>query len=79
MRLAEWPEAAAHAAERRSPHRVSGYLRDLARDLHAFYHRCRVVGEPPATQAFRLDLTVATRQVVATGLGLVGVEAPERM
>jgi arginyl-tRNA synthetase len=79
MRLAEWPEAAAQAAERRAPHRVSAYLRDLARDLHAFYHRCRVVGEPPATQTFRLDLTVATRRVAARGLDLLGVEAPERM
>jgi len=79
IRLAEWPDVAAEAAARRAPHRVVAYLKDLARDLHAFYHRCRVVGEAPEIEAFRLDLTVATRQVLAAGLDALGVEAPERM
>lgn len=79
IRLSEWPDVAAEAAARRAPHRIVAYLKDLARDLHAFYHRCRVVGERPEVQTFRLDLTVATRQVLAIGLDLLGVEAPERM
>ncbi len=79
LRLAEWPAVAAEAAARRAPHRVVAYLKDLARDFHAFYHRCRVVGEAPEVQSFRLELTIATRGVVATGLGLLGVSAPERM
>jgi len=79
LRLAEWPEVAREAAERRAPHRVVAHLKDLAREFHAFYHRCPVLGEAPAVQRMRLDLTLAVRSVVATGLDLLGVEAPERM
>jgi len=79
MRLADWPVAAAEAQERRAPHRVVAYLIELAREFHAFYHRCRVVGEAPEIEAFRLDLCRATAGTVRTGLGLIGVEAPERM
>jgi arginyl-tRNA synthetase len=79
LTLAGWPEAVREAEERRSPHRVAAYLQDLARDFHGFYHRCRVVGEAPEVMAFRLDLLRATRAVIATGLALIGVEAPDRM
>ena len=79
LRLADWPDAVADAAARRAPHRLAAYLKDLARELHAFYHRCRVVGEADELQAFRVELTVATRQILALGLELLGVEAPERM
>ena len=78
-RLAAWPEAFAIAVEQRAPHRVAAYLIDLARDFHAFYHRCRVVGEAPPVEAFRLVLVSATRSTLALGLDLLGVEAPERM
>ena len=71
--------AVAEAAARRSPHRVAAYLRDLARDLHAFYHRCRVVGEAPEVQVFRVALTTATRDVLKGGLALLAVTAPDRM
>jgi arginyl-tRNA synthetase len=79
MRLADWPTAVAEAAERRAPHRVVAYLIELAREFHGFYHRCRVVGEAPEVEAFRLDLCRATAATVRTGLDLLGVEAPERM
>lgn len=79
LRLVDWPDVIADAAIRRAPHRLVAYLKDLARDLHAFYHRCRVVGESDDVQAFRVELTMATRQVLALGLGLLGVAAPERM
>lgn len=79
IRLTEWPEVMREAATRRAPHRVAAYLKDLARDLHAFYHRCRVVGEAPEVQAFRIDLTRATRGVIAIGLDNLGVSAPDRM
>ena len=46
LRLAEWPDAVREAELRRAPHRLVAYLVDLAREFHAFYHRCRVVGEP---------------------------------
>jgi arginyl-tRNA synthetase len=79
LRLAAWPAAVAEAEQRRAPHRVAAYLIELARDLHAFYHRCRVVGEAPEVEAFRLDVCRATGATVRLGLGLLGVEAPERM
>ncbi len=79
LRLAAWPAAVAEAEQRRAPHRVAAYLIELARDLHAFYHRCRVVGEAPELEAFRLDVCRATGATVQLGLGLLGVEAPERM
>jgi arginyl-tRNA synthetase len=79
LRLADWPAAVAEAEARRAPHRVVAYLVELARDFHGFYHRCRVVGETPDVEAFRLDLCRATAAVVKLGLGLLGVEAPERM
>jgi arginyl-tRNA synthetase len=79
MRLADWPVALAEAEERRAPHRVAAHLVDLARDFHAFYHRCRVVGEQPAVEAFRLALCRATGGTVRAGLDLLGVTAPERM
>jgi arginyl-tRNA synthetase len=79
LRLAEWPTALGEAEERRAPHRVVSYLIDLARDFHAFYHRCRVKDEPPPVAAFRADLVRVVRDTVALGLDLLGVSAPERM
>ena len=79
LRLAIWPQVVAEATMRRSPHRVATYLIELARDFHSFYHRCHVIGQPPDVRAFRLAVVVATRNVVATALGLLGVSAPQRM
>ena len=79
LSLCRWPEVVREAEARRSPHRVAAYLMDLARDFHAFYHRCRVMGEAPEVVAFRLDLLRGTRAIIAAGLGLIGVEAPDRM
>ena len=79
IRLTEWPGAVAEAADKRAPHRVAAYLMELAGEFHAFYHRCRVKDEPVPVQAFRATLTRAAAAVVATGLSLLAVEAPERM
>jgi arginyl-tRNA synthetase len=79
LRLCLWPDAAATAADRRAPHRVASYLSELAGDFHRFYHRCRVAGEPPEVQAFRLDVCRATAAVIRRGLDLLGVEAPDHM
>jgi arginyl-tRNA synthetase len=77
--LARWPEVVSEAGEKRGPHRVVAYLIDLARDFHAFYHRCRVAGEPEDVESFRVNLTRATAATIRTGLGLLGVSAPEQM
>lgn len=71
------------AADLREPHRVCRYLEDLAGDYHRFYDSCRVLPQgdesPGAINAARLALCDATRQVIANGLAILGVSAPERM
>ncbi len=81
--LAEFPRVVAAAAELREPHRVARYLEDTAATYHKFYDACRVLPkgdeEPSDLHAARLLLVNATRTVLANGLGLLGVSAPERM
>ena len=81
--LGEFPRVVASAAELRAPHRVAHYLESLAGTYHRFYDACRVLpmGDEPATPLThaRLWLGEATRIVLANGLGLLGVTAPERM
>ncbi len=81
--LGEFPRVVAAAAELRAPHRVAHYLEALAGTYHRFYDACRVLpmGDEPATDLTyaRLWLCEATRVVLANGLALLGVSAPERM
>ena len=75
--VAAFPGIVARAAETLEPHRVTGYLEGLARLAHAWYHKYRVLGEPQ--EAARLVLAAAVRQVLANGLHLLGISAPDRM
>ena len=81
--IGDFSDVVATAATLREPHRVSRYLESLAGAYHRFYSRCRVLpqGDEEATDVHRarLALCAATRQVLANGLDLVGVSAPERM
>jgi arginyl-tRNA synthetase len=81
--LGDFPAVVATAAELREPHRVARYLEDLAGAYHRFYDNCRVLpmGDEPMTDLnrARLWLNDATRVVIANGLDLLGVSAPERM
>jgi arginyl-tRNA synthetase len=81
--LAEFPRILASAAELREPHRVARYLEELAGVYHGFYADCRVLplGDeaPSAIHSARANLCAATMQVLANGLDLLGVSAPERM
>ena len=76
-RLAEFPALVAEATARRGPHAVPLYAIRVADDFHRFYHECRVLGSD--AEAFRLGLCRATQGVIARCLGLIGVEAPDRM
>lgn len=78
-RLADYPAAIADAAREAAPHQVAAYLKELAADFHAYYNAERVLVDEDATRNARLALLLATRQVVANGLGLLGVSAPQRM
>jgi arginyl-tRNA synthetase len=81
--LGEFSRVLKTAAALREPHRVSRYLEDLAGDYHRFYDSCRVLPQgdeaPTDLHAARLALCQATRQVIANGLAILGVTAPERM
>lgn len=81
--IGEFPRVLKTAAALREPHRVSRYLEDLAGDYHRFYDSCRVLPQgdetPNELHGARLALCQATRQVIANGLGILGVTAPERM
>ena len=76
-RLAEFPAVVAEATERRAPHAIPTYAIRVADDFHRFYHHHKVLGSD--AERFRLGLCVATRDVVARCLDLIGVEAPDRM
>jgi len=75
--VAAFPGVVARAAETLEPHRVTGYLEGLARRAHGWYHKYRVLGEPE--EAARLVLAAAVRHVLANGLNLLGISAPDRM
>ncbi|WP_102416939.1 arginine--tRNA ligase [Mycobacterium sp. 4858] len=81
--IGEFPRVLKTAASLREPHRVCRYLEDLAGDYHRFYDSCRVLPQgdeqPTDLHAARLALCEATRQVIANGLTILGVTAPERM
>jgi arginyl-tRNA synthetase len=83
LALAEFPRVVAAAAQLREPHRVARYLEDTAAAYHRFYDNCRVLPmgdeEPNDLHRARLVLVAATRTVLANGLALLGVSAPERM
>jgi len=81
--LAQFPRVVASAAELRHPHRVARYLEELAGVYHGFYADCRVLPmgdeNPSSLHTARLLLCASTKQVIANGLALLGVSAPERM
>jgi arginyl-tRNA synthetase len=81
--LAELPRVVAAATALREPHRVARYLEDTAASYHRFYDNCRVLPmgdeEPTDLHRARLRLVEATRIVLANGLGLLAVTAPDRM
>ncbi len=78
-RLAEFPETVTAAARELSPHVIAYYLKDLAADLHGLYVAVRFLDADEAVKQARLLLVAATRLVLKTGLGLLGVSAPEKM
>ena len=77
--LAQFPEELHLAARDYDPSRINRYLAALAGDFHRFYNACRIKGEEPAVLSARLKLADTVRAVLANGLGLLGVTAPEKM
>jgi arginyl-tRNA synthetase len=78
-KLVQFPEVVDKAAREREPHRVTVYLHELAGVVHGWYHRTRTVGEEERTEQARLLLARAARVVLSSGLGVLGISAPDRM
>ncbi len=77
--LLRYPETVTAAARQREPHQIAYYLREVANYFHVYYNRCRFIEEQAPLRAARLALIDAARIVIANGLGLLGVSAPEKM
>jgi arginyl-tRNA synthetase len=79
-RLCELPDEVVEAAERRAPHRLCAYGMEAARDFHAFYRDCQVLGaDGKGVEEARLGLCLLTKRTIARTLGLLGISAPQRM
>jgi arginyl-tRNA synthetase len=83
-KLGEFPRIIAEAGRRREAHLIARYLEELARDYHRFYDECRILPKgdlelPAELTRARMWLAEAAQTVLANGLGLLGVSAPERM
>jgi arginyl-tRNA synthetase len=77
--LSRYPEVIETAAAQHEPHQIAYYLRELANSFHTYYNSCQFLVEEENIRNARLVLILATRQVLANGLALLGVSAPENM
>lgn len=77
--LSRYPETIELAANKRAPQHLVHYLRDVANDFHAYYNAHQFIVEEQDLRNARLTLIAATRQVIANGLGVLGVSAPDSM
>ena len=78
-RLSRFPDVVLSAASDYEPHQIAYYLRDVATDFHSFYNKERILDCEDALRNARLDLIDSVRQVLANGLDIIGVSAPESM
>ncbi len=78
-RLAEFPEIVENAATDFAPHAIAFYLKDLAADFHSYYNAERMLVDDEVLRTARLALALGVRQVLASGLALLGVSAPQSM
>ncbi len=77
--LSRYPEVVEAAAISHEPHQLAHYLRELANAFHSYYNECRVLVAEDDLRDARINLSLATRQVIKNGLILLGVSAPEAM
>lgn len=77
--LAAYPETVKNAGERLEPHAIANYLKDLAANFHSFYNAHKVLIDDSETRNARIALCLAVKQVIANGLDILGVSAPDSM
>lgn len=78
-KMLAFPEAITLATDHKEPHRVITYLNELASDFTSFYHDCRIIGVEPDLMKARTELARGVAQVLANGLKILGISAPDRM
>ncbi len=78
-RLAAYPEMVSRAADSLEPHLIANYLQELARDFHSWYNAHKTLVDDETLRNARLALSRAVKQVIANGLQLLGVSAPQAM
>ena len=79
INLGRYPEVVKNAATAREPHQIANYLKELAGDFHTYYNSEKTLVDDSDIRNARLTLAVAVRHVLANGLDLLGVTAPEQM
>lgn len=77
--LLRFPDMVLSAAESREPHRLINFLDDLATNFTTFYHDCRIIGEDKNLMQARTALATAVTHILANGLGILGISAPDQM
>lgn len=78
-KLIGFPDAISLATVHREPHRLITYLNELASQFTTFYHDCRIIGEDTGLMQSRTELARATATVLANGLSILGISAPDQM
>lgn len=79
VKLGRFPEVVKAAGKANEPHQVANYLKELAGDFHTYYNSEKTLVEDEGVRNARLTLAESVRQVLANGLYLLGVSAPEEM
>ena len=79
LALSKFPDVLSGATKRLEPHAVANYLRDVAAEFHSFYNAHKIIDDNAELTLARLSLATATRYVIANGLRVLGVSAPEAM
>ena len=81
QQLQQYPETVTKAGADRAPHRIANYLRELSASLHSYYDgsQIKILGDDAELRNARLNLLLGVRQVLANGLKLIGVSAPDKM
>lgn len=78
-KIHEFKEEMLFSAENFESHRISAYLEELAALFHRFYTQCRIIGSETVLAEARIALCVAVKTVLKNGMGILGVNAPEKM
>lgn len=78
-KMSEYPDEVSSAARERAPHRIARYVHELAGLFHTFYNQCRIIGVDTELQIARLALVEAVQNNIRHALGILGIDAPEKM